>query len=127
MDKGSSHVPESILKPSGDVFEVAHAACAGCLSALGLLSPLIRAQPRRWVAALGAGCFVIRCRTSVHETGPTTGRTRTLVLFVECPVSTTPAERVGLGVPLTVVHIVRLTIHLVLKPKSTAMNRTEVK
>jgi len=38
-------------------------------------------------------------------------RTRTLVLLVECPVATTPAERVGLGVPLTVVRIVRLTIH----------------
>ena len=34
-------MPEAILEPSGDMFEVAHAACAGCLSALGLLSPLI--------------------------------------------------------------------------------------
>lgn len=33
------------------------------------------------------------------------------MLLVECPVSTTPAERVGLGVPLTVVRIVSLTIH----------------
>ena len=33
------------------------------------------------------------------------------MLLVECPVSTTPAERVGLGVPLAVVRIVSLTIH----------------
>jgi len=61
------------------MLEGAHAAGTGSLSALSFLAPLIRAQLRCRVTALGTG----------------------LVLPVECTDTTTPAERVGLGVSLT--------------------------
>jgi hypothetical protein len=51
---GRCDVPEAVLEPAGDFLEVAHAARAGRLSALGLLAPLVRAQLRGRVPALRA-------------------------------------------------------------------------
>ena len=42
-------LPESILEPPGNIFQIPHPASASCLSALGLLSPHIRANLGGWV------------------------------------------------------------------------------
>ena len=48
--------PEAVLEPPRDGLEVAHPAGTSGLSALGLLSPLVRAELGRGVAALRASC-----------------------------------------------------------------------
>ena len=46
--------PEAVLEPSRDGLQVAHATSASGLSALGLLTPLVRPKLRAGVAALSA-------------------------------------------------------------------------
>ena len=48
------YAPEAVLEASRDVLEVAHATGTSGLSALGLLTPLIRPQLGTRVAALRA-------------------------------------------------------------------------
>jgi len=72
-------LPETVLEPSRDMFEVPHPASSCGLSALGLLSPLVGTQLRTGIAALRA----------------------VLVLFVEGTVTAAAAKRMRLGVALT--------------------------
>lgn len=48
--------PEAVLESPRHALEVLHPSCAGGLSTLGFLAPLVRAQLGRWVAALSACC-----------------------------------------------------------------------
>lgn len=91
--------PEPVLKPPRHVLEVSHTARPGRLSALGLQPPLVRAKSGRGITALPTSYayrVINQFWNDGHEKEPT------LVLSVKGAIATTPAERVGLGVALTV-------------------------
>lgn len=76
---GGTTLSETVLESSVDVLEVSHSAGTGGLSPLGLKTPVEGPQLGGRVTTLSAG----------------------KLLLVERPVTTSPAEGVGLGVSFT--------------------------
>jgi len=72
-------LPEPVLKAPVDILQVRHAAGTSSLSPLGLETPVVAPQLSRGVAA----------------------RRTLVVLQMKRPVTTSPAEGVGLGVAFT--------------------------
>jgi hypothetical protein len=95
INKKSRNAPEAVLEPPGHVLQIAHPASAGCLSALCLLAPLIRAEFGCRVPALRA------CWPKGSEMEKAEQEQRTFVLPVEGAVAAATAESVRFGVSLT--------------------------